>query len=664
MKRILLPLFLLAIGGNALAQWQPLGNQNPFHVRSLIHHKDKAYAIIEGRLCAGDKESEERYAFYPIDPSTGIKYACSWGDYFVTATSNTVTVYSDVATGQKLRSQTLPQSTISSLEVQGSAVLVGIYQGIRRSTDTLKTWESATTTSKDIVDLKAVGNRILAATDSGVHISYNSGLDWWRISNKAPINSVGQLGDTLYAATNTGLFFSLDTGKLWTRIPFFGTQYVHWLSQEEGSLYVYTDDKLYKKSMGTMVEMQMGGLAGTYRDVLHLGKSTLVASTWGMVFSEDENNWISVIPPVTSNVVRGFSSLATDGRALFAGSSGTGAYMSYDHGLTWVMRSPPFHYGAVWGIYGSYYTDGFWFARTGKSGFRSSDEGRTWQTINKGLEGYTSINCFVKADDRLWAGTSAGIFYSFDLGATWAKPESSTAKDIRRIVLTNSGRLLAFTGDSLYESVPPYSAWKFGGLISTYGFSTTAQIGDTLYVGSTGDGMFRSFNGGAHWTLLKPGITQGTLGHIVANREYVVATDGIGGVFIRTHADTNWTDFKGSLPYAVQGLLLLRDTVYASVQFERLARRSLKDYSSPLGLDRNVPPKKTPHFYPNPASENINFQNPAFISSIEVHDIIGNKVLESKPVEQLSMADLREGVYVVKTVMKDGTLLTEKLIKR
>ncbi|GAL84873.1 hypothetical protein MYP_2101 [Sporocytophaga myxococcoides] len=90
----------------------------PISAVRLVNHHDKAYAVIEGRLCAGDRESEDVYAFYPIDQSTGVKYACSWGDYFVTATSNIVTVYSDVSTGQKLRSQTWAKGYIYSLEVK------------------------------------------------------------------------------------------------------------------------------------------------------------------------------------------------------------------------------------------------------------------------------------------------------------------------------------------------------------------------------------------------------------------------------------------------------------------------------------------------------------------------------------------------------------------
>lgn len=664
MKRIFLPLLFLAAGIATMAQWQPLGTQNPFSVPRVVNHKDKAYAIIEGRLCGGDKENEERYAFYPVDQTTGIKYACSWGEYFVTATANTVTVYSDVATGQVLRSQTWAQGNIYSLEVAGNTLLVGAYHGILRSTDTLKTLVLANTTTKGIDDIKSFGRHQLAATDSGVHISFNDGLDWARISNKASINAVGQLGDTLFAALNNGLFFSLDTGKIWTRVPFFGTQYVLWLSQEEDGLYVYTDDKLYRKSIGTMVEIQTGGLAGNYRDVLRLGKTTFVASTWGMVFSEKEGSWISVIPPVTSSVIRGFSTLATDGKVLFAGSPGSGAYMSYDHGLTWEMRSPPFHYGAVWSISGNFYTDGFWFARSGKSGFRSADEGRTWQTINEGLKGYTSINCFFKANDRLWAGTSAGLFYSLDFGNSWTASDTGALKGTRKVLLTRSGKLLAFTEDSLFESTAPYTTWSFANLSSSSGFGAVAQVGDTLYAGTTSVGTYRSFDGGSHWTLLKPGRTKGIIAHLAVNKEYVVAKDGLGGLSIRTHADTAWTDFKGNLQYDIQGLLIIGDTLYASVQFERLHRRSLKDHESPLGLDMNVPPKKVTHFYPNPATESITFQNLASISSIEVCDVIGNKILESQPVGQLSISDLRQGVYLVKTVLKDGTVLTDKLIKR
>ncbi|MCR6637558.1 MAG: T9SS type A sorting domain-containing protein [Sporocytophaga sp.] len=665
MKKVFFTFILFLMVLNGMAQWQPLGYMYPISALRLINHHDKAYAIIEGRVCAGDRESEDVYAFYPIDQSTGVKYACTWGDYFVTATSNTITVYSDVSIGQKLRSQTWPQGNIYSLEVKGITLLVGVYRGILRSADTLKTLELTGTTARNVVDIKKFGNDLLAATDSGVHISYDDGLIWKRISGRASVNSVGRLGDTLYAGTNTGLFYSSDTGKVWTRVAFFGSQAIKRLSQSGEELYIYTQTQLFRKTAkNEIVEIQLGGLAGEYLDVLNLGKTQLVSSYWGMVFSEDGLNWKPVASPLKSNQVRSFVSLATDGNAIYGASDGSGGYISYDNGMTWIMRSPPFHYDAVWGIGGTYYADGFWFCRTGKGPFRSSDDGKSWKMINKGLDENTSINCFFKVNDMLWIGTSKGLFYSMNNGDQWLQPEAGVSTEIQSFALTKEGKLLAFGGNNQYESEPPYSSWKTGNLTFKWEFISAAQTGDTIYAASFSDDIYRSFDGGDSWTLLKQGGPQGIIACLSVTPEYVLAIDGMGDLFIRTHYDTEWASFNGNLPYKVKDLLVIGDSVYAGVQFERLHRRSLKDYESPLSLDKSPYSRDMLSFYPNPASDMITFTNPALLSSIEVLDLTGNKVVQSHPVAHISVSELPHGMYVVRTTLKDGSILTGKLIRQ
>ncbi|WP_045462374.1 T9SS type A sorting domain-containing protein [Sporocytophaga myxococcoides] len=542
---------------------------------------------------------------------------------------------------------------------------MGTYHGILRSRDTLKTLELTGASVRNVFDVKVLGNDLLAATDSGVHISYDDGLIWKRISAKASVNAIGCIADTLYAGTNSGLFYSSDTGKVWTKVAFFGNQTIKRLTQNAEELYIYTQNQLFRKTLKSgIVEVHLGGLAGEYLDVLNLGRTQLVSSYWGMVFSEDGVNWTPITSPLKSNQLRSFTSLATDGATIFAASEGTGGYISYDEGMTWLMRSPPFHYEAVWGIGGAYYADGFWFCRAGKGPFRSSDDGRSWKMINENLDEFTSVNCFFKVKDMLWLGTSKGLFYSLNNGDQWLEPEGKIYTEIRSFVISRNGKLFAFGGNNHYESEPPYSSWKAGSLTFKQEFSCAAQNGDTIYAASFSDDIYRSFDGGDKWTLIKKGIAQGTISHLTVTPEYVLTIDGMGDLFIRMHSDTAWAPFNGNLPFKVKDLLVIGDTVYGAIQFERLYRRNLRDYESPLGLGNSFHFRDMLSFFPNPARDVITFANPALLMSIEVLDLTGNKVLQSQATAQLSVSDLPLGVYVVRTTLKDGSILTGKVIRQ
>ncbi|AZB09904.1 T9SS C-terminal target domain-containing protein [Chryseobacterium sp. G0162] len=68
--------------------------------------------------------------------------------------------------------------------------------------------------------------------------------------------------------------------------------------------------------------------------------------------------------------------------------------------------------------------------------------------------------------------------------------------------------------------------------------------------------------------------------------------------------------------------------------------------------------------YPNPAKTTVNFKNVDKISSLEIYDATGRKMKSVKPDgENISVEDLKPGIYYFEIKLKEGTLSYEKLIK-
>lgn len=69
--------------------------------------------------------------------------------------------------------------------------------------------------------------------------------------------------------------------------------------------------------------------------------------------------------------------------------------------------------------------------------------------------------------------------------------------------------------------------------------------------------------------------------------------------------------------------------------------------------------------YPNPFTDVINIANIKDVSSVAITDMAGRTVkVFAKPMEQLSVAELRTGMYLVILKMKDGSMKTVKAIKK
>ena len=659
-------LVVFALAGVTSAQWEPLGAPRTFSVQFAEVHKGKAYAGIGRQLFAGDDEGFGRTVFYPIDAlSSGLTTATSWGEEFVTGSQRgRVVVYSDVSSAQRRIEGHPTTQAITSLAGIGSVLLVGSFEGVHRSTDTLQSaiLTSAALGFRGVNQLVPVAGSVFAATDSGLFASDDTGSTWRKIATpRRRINDVALQGDTLLVATETGLHVSSDRGATWLP-PLWPTERVSRVLVRQDGLYATTQTDLLHKPTGGAWRPVSIGLAGQFLNVLDLGETSMVASFWGIAVSQEKGPWIPA-QSASGAMLANIQALSSQGDLLLAGTDNRGAFASWDGGRTWSMRSHAFHHGAVYGILANAIHDGVWFSSTSLGTYRSADSGISWTKSDSGLPSDAGLRSFRSEGGRSWAGTDSGLFHTDDLGTTWnALSVQPAGRGVNDLAILPGGRLLAATDSGLEEALPPYASWTRVDLPKR-AMRRLVRKGDTLYVSGTSGGPWRSRDGAATWTEVGAGLESSFLLSLASGSRQAVAADGMGRLYTIGHTDASWTSFQGDLPQSdVGALVVVDDTVIAWSKFFGMYRRALPAPTVSV-QDHSRQNPSVGAFVHDPRERSLRILDPASVAGVVVRDAGGRTVLQATAhTGWLSLARLPIGIYGVTVVHRDRRVPTTAML--
>jgi ligand-binding sensor domain-containing protein len=202
--------------------------------------------------------------------------------------------------------------------------------------------------------------------------------------------------------------------------------------------------------------------------------------------------------------------------------------------------------------------------------FRSDDRGGSWAAANSGLSDPFILCLATGQDGTLYAGTvRGGVFRSHDGGKSWQSVNAGLKRLEIKALLIQHGVVYAGTGDGLYRLPEGTDEWSVvtKGLDETLVHSIAMGADQTLYVGTSGKGLFRYKPGnsakGSAWQRLSRGLVdhEGLVENFIRvltidKEQALYAGTFDGGVFRSGDGGATWRPISRALPNdSIRGII-------------------------------------------------------------------------------------------------------------
>jgi len=211
-----------------------------------------------------------------------------------------------------------------------------------------------------------------------------------------------------------------------------------------------------------------------------------------------------------------------------------------------------------------------YLAAYGGGVFKSVDNGDTFQPANTGLAGALSVATLAMASHNpnlVYAGTEAGIYKTVDGGASWQPTSESGLALALAIDPTNPDVLFAGFNGGLRKTTNGGATWANAasglGVPQVFSLAIDPSNPQVVYAGTTGQGAFKSFNGGATWTPLVIDSTVSILVDPYDSNVVYAGTNG-KGVFKSTDAGATFAPVGSPDVGVVNALARSGDALYAA----------------------------------------------------------------------------------------------------
>lgn len=418
----------------------------------------------------------------------------------------------------------------------------GTVIGLYASHNAGETWEPTSLNGVPVITIALAPGypsdpTVLAGTLAGVYLSRDGGATWdglWledQVVHHVLFSPRYASDGTLFAGTEEGLYVSTDRGNSWTpRGALQSTVHALAAWPGEGTLlrifagtgaqgFAYSPDtgSTWQARNQGITDYRISAVAVSpnyVRDV-----TVFAGGPGGLWRSRDDGqSWqVTDLASAEVNAIACALDYARSGK-VYAATRG-GVFVSYNQGAQWqptagsldVLNILDLAIGPSGEI---------WLATAEGGVYYSGDGGANWQPRINGLGSLqiTSIEYLGSEGDKrfLLAGTwGAGVFRTEDGGLTWTPPSTETAIPQVRALASGtgfSGRVWSFgaTPAGVFRSGDLGRVWDFAGLIGL-DIATVTMHPDyasrpNCYVGSLGNGVMRSLNGGLTWQPLNDGL--------------------------------------------------------------------------------------------------------------------------------------------------------------
>jgi photosystem II stability/assembly factor-like uncharacterized protein len=413
----------------------------------------------------------------------------------------------------------------------------------------------------------------------GLYKSTDGGAHWARARGEVRANdlAVDPLSGALYAAADQGLFRSRNGGGSWQRLPLAANNLrtVSIAPSESSVLYAGASDGLYRSTDGgTRWRAIHGGLSSpaVTAVVVHPNRpGTLYAAlqayttgtTGGLFRSVDGGlHWQRMGVGLPGGDASFVTVDPTAPSRVYAGFPRDGVFRSADAGSRWAWASQGLRTFDVTRVVLDPERPGTLYTGPTETGvYKSTDAGRTWRLVNSRIHGgWSTVTVALDPQQTatVYAGMPRRLERSDDGGEHWRRVDrglrGSFFNGLIAIDPNQPSTLYAGGSDQVFKSTDRGETWTPVSRLSTdcltesYDLEVSAAAPSLVFASALGGGtcprpligLFKSVDGGAHWTeiadFMRQVIPDPTDPQILYGLDYFghlkKSTDG-GATFVR-----------------------------------------------------------------------------------------------------------------------------------
>jgi hypothetical protein len=302
--------------------------------------------------------------------------------------------------------------------------------------------------------------------------------------------------------------------------------------------------------------------------------------------------FIILIPPRTvhANWMKAYginagdiNALAMSGGTIFAGTSGSGVFLSANNGTSWTAANNGLQTNtnivclAVRG-------NNIFAGTFGQGVFLSANNGTNWTAVNNGLPANSLVFCLAVRDSNIFAGTPAGsgVFLSSNNGTGWTAVNNSLPVNAAfySLAVNDSSIFAGTAGGGVFLSTNNGTGWKAAksGLPATTDIYTLDVCDSTIFAGTNGRGVFLSANNGTTWTAASNGLTDSIVWSMAVDRCLIFAGTQTKGVFLSADDGATWKAInEGLTDVFIRSLAVNDSSIFAGTAGGGVWRRPLSE---------------------------------------------------------------------------------------
>ena len=289
----------------------------------------------------------------------------------------------------------------------------------------------------------------------------------------------------------------------------------------------------------------------------------------------------------------------------------------------------------------------FVFQCTSNGVFRSANSGAQWEQVAEGLPQLLTHGMGA-TDGRIWVVTQSGVYWSADQGMSWMDG-GLAGVNVRCIATIGETVFVGTIDEGLYKSSDYGQTWQpiNDGSTSNSYRALEAHDGVLFAGGEIGTGVFRSADQGASWELLNQGIPLGSYRGFATNGVWIAAASFMSGVYVSSDGGDQWFELNDGLTdLSIFDLEFTPTHLIAATNTAGVWRMPLESIPQPTSVSNISSP--LPSVYPNPTADWVEWRAASSPGPWQLVDLAGT-VKRKGQSQRVDLTEFPTGVYFLQS---------------